>query len=986
MKFKYLLTCTFIFITYIFSYGQTADEWLEKGRKKYESAEYQFAVEAFDKAIKINPNYAIIYCERGKARRKLGLYEGAIQDFNKSIEINPNYLEAYLYKGRIKIDLHDSEGAIQDFNIALKINPNYAEAYTWRGRAKIELNRYDEALKDHDRAIKINPNSAEAYNEISLTKYLAESYQEAISDCERSIELDSTDTFGYCMKGILLLQLNQNDRALASFRMALETTPINEQHFSDRGYAYFEIGEYDQAIKESNNAIRIAPNHHNAFFPHHLIGIINYTRGEFEFANQKFDEAINLNPKNEDSYLYKGFSLIYLNQHEKAINNFRKVIQIDPKSIDAYINMGNSLCTIGNHKDAIETCYNKAIEVDPDSYLTYTLRAESYYEIGQYDKALSDYNQALQIYPALTDLHVEKARIKALLGRYYQAIHDIDITINAGSDSYNLEELNNFRLFCLMSSGETTIDAFTDYTSKNNPNYTGTSIITPLFSTNTENCGAIIEFYDDLIEFTKVENHALYFWRGLSLYSCGKTEDAIGDLDKTIEINPNYADAYYIRGDARFNLGLYSEAIQDYNTFLYLQPNSNRVTEVLFERGITYHFLQNYSKALEDYNAALGINPKYSEALCNRAIIRDFSGDYKAAVKDYNKAIKINPSRALFYFNRAVTLNNMKEYRKAINDLDKVIKVNPSYIGAYKFRGDVKSSIGEIEASKADYNRYKQLLYIEQQTQETLTENIDTQNLPRVESPFEIKQASRVWAMAVGIGQYKFEKNLTPLAFSATNASSFVRYMERTGFSDNDEVPLLTNSQATKSTILQKMRETFLSPKIQEDDMIFFYFSGHGMALADENFGICQYDFFPGKNLIEDTEIIDILKKSPAKHKVCFIESCKSEVRTAAVLPQELKDDFNNQRSRIDESIVFITSTLIGEESYEYPKIGGVFSHYLMKGIKGAADIDGNKQITTKELFDYLRKEVSEYTSGAQVPQINDDYKDIPLFIMNDKN
>ncbi|MEL6945068.1 MAG: caspase family protein, partial [Bacteroidota bacterium] len=108
------------------------------------------------------------------------------------------------------------------------------------------------------------------------------------------------------------------------------------------------------------------------------------------------------------------------------------------------------------------------------------------------------------------------------------------------------------------------------------------------------------------------------------------------------------------------------------------------------------------------------------------------------------------------------------------------------------------------------------------------------------------------------------------------------------------------------------------------------------------------------------------------------------EANTMASLPLATKQRFNTQRKNIGGGIVYITSTKAGEESYEYPNMGAVFSHYFLRGIKGEADRNGNKTITIKELFDFLETNVSRATNNKQVPQINrEGYRDIPFIVIN---
>ena len=65
--------------------------------------------------------------------------KGAIEDFNKAIEINPQYAEAFNNRGIVKYNLGDKQGAIKDYNKAIEINPQYADAFNNRGQCKDNL-------------------------------------------------------------------------------------------------------------------------------------------------------------------------------------------------------------------------------------------------------------------------------------------------------------------------------------------------------------------------------------------------------------------------------------------------------------------------------------------------------------------------------------------------------------------------------------------------------------------------------------------------------------------------------------------------------------------------------------------------------------------------------------------------------------------------------------------------------------------------------
>ena len=97
-----------------FSYGQTAEEYFDRGYTKHKLKDYERAIADYTKAIEINPNDAKIYLSRGASKDYFNDFNGAIADFTKAIEINPNFASAYFNRGFSKYYSKDSYGACID--------------------------------------------------------------------------------------------------------------------------------------------------------------------------------------------------------------------------------------------------------------------------------------------------------------------------------------------------------------------------------------------------------------------------------------------------------------------------------------------------------------------------------------------------------------------------------------------------------------------------------------------------------------------------------------------------------------------------------------------------------------------------------------------------------------------------------------------------------------------------------------------------------
>ena len=92
------------------------------------------------------------YHDKGLLKSKSKDYLGAIADYSKAIAKKPNFFEAYNSRGNAKNSLHDANGAILDLNKSIALNPNYGIAYYNRGVAKFNLNQKKSACLDWNKA------------------------------------------------------------------------------------------------------------------------------------------------------------------------------------------------------------------------------------------------------------------------------------------------------------------------------------------------------------------------------------------------------------------------------------------------------------------------------------------------------------------------------------------------------------------------------------------------------------------------------------------------------------------------------------------------------------------------------------------------------------------------------------------------------------------------------------------------------------------
>jgi tetratricopeptide (TPR) repeat protein len=178
----------------------SAIEWFEKGKVFYQSENHNEAINAYSRAIELNPKLAKGYNGRGAAYAKLGNYQQAIRDFDKAIKLNPKYAFAYNNRGKTYNILGKYQQAIRDCDKAIKLSPKDAFAYNSRGNVYDSLGKYQQAIRDYDKAIELNPKGELAYKGRGTAYSMFGKPESAINDWKIAARLGDKPTQDFLRK------------------------------------------------------------------------------------------------------------------------------------------------------------------------------------------------------------------------------------------------------------------------------------------------------------------------------------------------------------------------------------------------------------------------------------------------------------------------------------------------------------------------------------------------------------------------------------------------------------------------------------------------------------------------------------------------------------------------------------------------------------------------------------------------------------------
>lgn len=243
--------------------------------------------------------------------------------------------------------------------------------------------------------------------------------------------------------------------------------------------------------------------------------------------------------------------------------------------------------------------------------------------------------------------------------------------------------------------------------------------------------------------------------------------------------------------------------------------------------------------------------------------------------------------------------------------------------------------------------------------------------------PIDKDEKVKIWAVVVGAAGYAHMPRLRYTDDDAYKVYAFLKSPEGGALPD-EQLTVLIDENASKAGILSALKSIFL--RADENDVLLFYFSGHGVKGA-----FLPIDYDGAQHRLYHEEIKEILKLSRAKHKLILADACHSGSLVSIKAPlQSVLNKYYKAFEEVSGGTALMMSSRGEEYSLEDGTLrSGIFSHFLIKGLKGAADNDQNKMVTIQELYNYVYQEVRTYTGNVQTPTLTGSFNaNMPVAII----
>ena len=339
--------------------------------------------------------------------------KAAIEAYDKAIELDPEYEEAYFYRGMTYLELSiNYQKVIEDITNSIKYEPKrqkdeyyspLAVKYSIRAKAYLKLDEYEKAFNDLELAISIN-----VYNAISTFNLKKKDYDDLIQKFPDKYQV-------YLFRGLFTRQIEQ---AMHDYENAVAMNPNSAlgYYLLGRAYSFGDDQDRDTAISCFTKAQHLKPSPELLFNIYVKRSNVYFRNQNYEKSIEDISRAIEIEPEYIIGYRDRAEAYNKLGRYRAAIEDYDIAIKLktflidpfDPWSItNIYVGRGDSYSALGEYTSAVKD-YSVAIEIltkalhgtgvkSLSTFDYYSKRSKAYERLGKHQLAKKDFRDGVKL-------------------------------------------------------------------------------------------------------------------------------------------------------------------------------------------------------------------------------------------------------------------------------------------------------------------------------------------------------------------------------------------------------------------------------------------------------------------------------------------------------------------------------------------------------------------------------------------------------------
>ena len=391
------------------------------------------AIKLIKKALKQDNNLEQAHLTLAKIYDKQNLTDLAKEEYKETLKLNPNNYEAFYSLGKIYYMSMDYRNAESNFANAVKIKPDYVAAIYALASTEFNLNNLADSKRFLNRIIQLDPGYYKAYYTLGEVYFTENDFANALFNYEKAVKINNK--FNYYQKiGDCYKNLKQPDKAVESYSTALSLNPANSDSLKVMASeAYESLAEIEKNRTRYTNAIEYIDKglklNNKSSVLYYISAYSKSKLGKNNDAVNDYLKALDINPKDIESYINLSGLYNEINQFEKSVSIAQKGILVDSKQYKLYNNLGDSLQSQKNYEQAI-SAYKKSIDLYPSSAVIYYNLGICYKETNDKDNATRSFQQAVTLDSKYLDAYYELGELYFLSEKYKEAKSVFTVLLN----------------------------------------------------------------------------------------------------------------------------------------------------------------------------------------------------------------------------------------------------------------------------------------------------------------------------------------------------------------------------------------------------------------------------------------------------------------------------------------------------------------------------------------------------------------------------
>lgn len=417
----------------------------ERGQDAHAKGDYKLALEFYEEAIKLRPEFPEAEFQRGQALASLNRREDAERALRRAIELRPNWVLPYAKLGFLLARVMDRPAEAEPLlRKSLELEPKNFEALFELANLRRNAGDSKEAIELWKRATSAEGATASTWDALGATQLEGGDPIAAVGSFTRALSMDPSNGGARERRAEAYLTLGDNQRALEDIRLILlpaKRTLQDTNSLVDVAALYFRAGQKDEAIKLLDSVSDSARLHPEVVALRFQIDPTSENAAEAAASLQRLIEQ---QPRNASLLAQLG-AILRTTDPRRALEYYRRASDLEPHNTNHATGYAAALVQVRRFAEAA-VILRRIISLVPESYVAHANLATALYEEKRFAESLVEYEWLARAKPEIPATYFFIATAHDFLGAYPQALAAYQKFLAVASTQKNQLEIEKVNL------------------------------------------------------------------------------------------------------------------------------------------------------------------------------------------------------------------------------------------------------------------------------------------------------------------------------------------------------------------------------------------------------------------------------------------------------------------------------------------------------------------------------------------------------------